>query len=80
MSECPACGTEPEEYQSMIDYFVSIVIREVICQHLNKKLGIGVMNVRNLMMEHLKDEREAPENIRIWFKNIDVWLENNEKH
>ena len=68
--ECPACGTDSDEYVSMIDYFVSIVIREAVCQHLDKKLGIGVMNVRNLMMEHIKDEREAPENIRCWFERI----------
>jgi len=71
MTECPACGTDSEEYQSMIDWMVSVVVRETICLYLDEKLGIGVMNVRNLMMEHLKDERDAPENIRIWFENIE---------
>lgn len=68
--ECPACGTDSEEHTSMIDYFVATMVREIVCQHLDKKLGIGVMNVRNLLIEHLKDERDAPENIRRWFENM----------
>ena len=69
--ECPACGTDSEEYTSMIDYMVASMVRETVCLYLDKKLGIGVMNVRNLLIEHLKDERDAPENIRIWFERME---------
>jgi len=69
--KCPTCEQplpEDSEYVSMIDWMTSICVREVICEYLDNKLGIGVMNVRNLLIEHLKDERDAPENIRIWFE------------
>ena len=72
--KCPACQQDlpdDSEYVNMIDYFVSIAVREIVCRAIDAELGIGVMNVRDLLIEHLKEEREAPENIRIWFeKNI----------
>ena len=60
---------EPVEYVNMIDYFVAVAIREVICEMVSDELGIDVMACRNELMQLLKDEREAPENIRVWFEN-----------
>jgi len=72
--KCPTCEQdmpEDSEYVSMIDYFVSVAVRDMVCRYMDKKLGIGVMNVHDLLLEHLKDERDTPENIKVWFeKNI----------
>jgi len=71
MIKCPTCEQEmPEdnEFVSMVDYFVAIAIREMFCMMIDKELGIGTTKVRHMLMEHIKDERDAPENIRIWFE------------
>ena len=60
---------EPVECVSMIDHIVAVAIREVICEMVSDELGIDVMACRNELIQLLKDEREAPENIRIWFEN-----------
>ena len=70
MTKCPSCGTDSDEYQSMIGYFISLCIREVICEMVDKKLNLGVSNVRRELIQFLKDEQDAPENIRMWFERM----------
>ena len=59
---------EDEEYVSMIDYAVSFMVRELVCKMVSDKVGIDVMEGRKILIELLKDERDAPENIKIWFE------------
>jgi len=74
--KCPTCNQEikkdnESEYVSMIDFAVGCVVREVIAKVVSDKVGIDVMEGRQIFIDLLKEENEAPENIRIWFeKNI----------
>jgi len=72
--KCPTCNQElPEDYEylSMIDYYVSLAVREIVARVVSDEVGIDIMEGRNILIELLKDERDAPENIRCWFeKNI----------
>lgn len=63
--------TEDEEFTSMIDYAVALIVREVIGEYIAKKTGYPLNECRHELMKLVKDQHDAPENIRIWFeKNI----------
>ena len=72
--KCPTCNQElPEdsEYVSMLDCCVSFMLREIVTRVVSDKVGIDIKAGRSILIDLLKDEREAPENIRVWFeKNI----------
>jgi len=74
--KCPICNQEikkdnESEYVSMIDFAVGYVVREVVAKVVSDKAGIDVMEGRQILIDLMKEENEAPENIRIWFeKNI----------
>jgi len=74
--KCPTCNQEikkdnESEYVSMIDFAVGYVVREVVAKVVSDKVGIDVMEGRQILIDLMKEENEAPENIRIWFeKNI----------
>jgi len=72
--KCPTCNQElPEdsEYVSMFDCCVSFMLREIVTRVVSDKVGIDIKAGRSILIDLLKDERDAPENIRVWFeKNI----------
>ena len=61
-----------EEQISMIDYAVSLAVREIVVKMVSEEVGIDVMAGREILMELLRDEKEAPENIRIWFEKMET--------
>jgi len=72
--KCPTCNQnlpEDNECLSMIDYYVSLAVREIVARVVSDEVGIDIMEGRKILVDLLKDERDAPENIRVWFeKNI----------
>jgi len=60
---------EETEQVSMIEYAVGLAVREVVVEMVSKEVGIDIMEGRKILMELVKDEMEAPENIRVWFEN-----------
>ena len=59
---------EETEYISMVDYAVAIAVRELVVKMVSDKVGIDVMEGRQILIDLLKDERDTPENIRCWFE------------
>lgn len=60
---------DEQEPVSMIDYAVGLAVREVVAEMVSKEVGIDIMEGRKILMELVKDEMEATENIRVWFEN-----------
>ena len=70
---CPTYNQEikkenESEYVSMVDFAVGITVREIVAKIVSDKVGIDVMEGRQILLDLLKDERDIPENIRIWFE------------
>jgi len=64
MQELP----EDDEYISMIDFVVSNVIREIVCQVVSQESGIPYPDARQYLIDAIKEMNETPENIRCWFE------------
>ena len=52
----------------MVDFAVGITVREIVAKIVSDKVGIDVMEGRQILLDLLKDERDTPENIRVWFE------------
>jgi len=61
---------EDDEYISMIDYAVSWCVREVVCRCVSDEVGIPHLEGRKILMDLLREEKEAPDNIRCWFERV----------
>jgi len=62
---------EEDEYISMIDYAVALAVRELVAKVVSDEVGIDIMEGRKILIDLLKDERDTPENIRIWWYDME---------
>jgi len=61
---------DEDEYMSMVDFAVSCAVREIIFKIISDKVDMPYPDCRKILIELLKEEKEAPENIRCWFERV----------